>query len=318
LYDELIRIKTKENKKQKIKLLNIDVTDFAVGEFKVYIPESIRGSDAYLIQLPIDWTSKRSINDNLIEMLFALDALKAADAQYINAVIPCLPYARQDKREGRESCNAKVIATLMSKYADRLITTDLHASQIRDYHDIQVEPLYASQILIDYIKKNYDTKNLVIFSPDAGGLKRAQFYAERLNCYVAIASKNRSYKEANKIDGIYILGDIKNKNIIVVDDMVDTAGTLKSVILELNKKGAKEISVATTHPILSDPAAQRLRELKHNGMIKEVIATGTVMHSKKYLAENKDWLTILPITPLFARVIYNINHNKPISDVYLK
>jgi len=309
---------------QKIKLIDMNTIDFADKENKVKINETVRGYDVYLVQLTVDKDSKRSEADHVMESLFALNAMRRSVAKgKLNLVMPCLPYSRQDRREGRESCNAKVLANILSIYIDGLITTDLHSSQIAEYYPekvVSVVPFYASPILIEYVKENYDLKNLMFVSPDAGGLKRAQFFSDRLKTRVAIASKDRSYKEVNKVENIFLLGDVKGKDLVVIDDMIDTAGTIEKVVEELKKHGAREITLMAPHAILSDPATSRLKSLynKGNGIIKQVICTDTVKHPAEYLEQNKDWLKILSVAPLFAKVIYNINQNLPTSDLYLK
>ena len=308
------------NRKKSVNFEIPHVEEFAVGEFKVVLKNSVRSSDIFLIQSPIDKYSGRSIQDNIFETLITVNAMKGCGASKITLIIPCLPYTRQDKRFGRETCTAMLIAEqFVHAGIDHLITVDLHADQIKEYFNIlgaQADALYASPILINYISKNFKKQQLWILSPDAGGLKRAMFYANKLGAKVAVAGKSRSYEKANVVEDIYILGELEGGDIIIVDDMVDTGGTVCKVIEKLHKQGVNSVSICTAHPILSHPAIERLDKLYNEGKLSKLITTDSIYYPSDF-HKTHPWFIQLPLAPLLAEVILAIHKKESISRFYL-
>ncbi len=296
------------------------VQDFAVGESKVVLKNSVRASNIFLIQSPINKFTTRSIHDELFETLMTIDTMKGCGASKIVLIMPCLPYTRQDKRFGREPCTASIIAQLLSNAGiDHIITVDIHADQILEYFKIlgvQADGLYASPILISYIKRNFKKENLWILSPDAGGLKRAMFYANKLGAKVAVAAKSRSYEKSNFIDEVHILGDLHGGDVIIVDDMVDTGGTVCKVIEKLHKQGVNSVSICTAHPLLSPPAVPRLDKLHSEGKLDKLIATDSIFYPIAF-HNLHPWFVQLPLAPLLADVILAIHKGESISKFYL-
>lgn len=254
-----------------ITLAKCDVSKFSNGETSVTIKESVRDYDVFIVQT----TTNPNPNDNLMELLIMIDAIKRASARRITAVIPCFGYARQDKKDkSRAPISSKLIANLLETAgADRIICVDLHASQIQGFFDVPVDNLYAEGLLVRYIKENLHIHNekMVVVSPDAGGVKRAKSIADRLRCDLAIIHKER--KKANQVDNMTLVGDVSEKIAILVDDMADTCGTLKLAAETLQKKGATEIYALCSHGVLSGSAVQKIEE----SPLKELIVTNSIM-----------------------------------------
>ncbi len=288
--------------------------DFADGESKQIIEETVRGVDAYLVQNCLDKYSKRSIQDNFFEMCQTAYALKGAGARNVTGVMPYHPFLRQDKSKGREPITARLaINWIESSGFDNIITSDMHADQIVGFYDkVKVDNLRASNVLIEYLKNNLkgDVRNTVIIAPDAGGAPRSQYFAKNLGCRAAQSFKMRSNRKANHIDVLKIAGYVKDKNIIVVDDMIDTGGSIDRVVNELKRKKAKGITVCCTHSIFSEPAIEKLSKLE-----VEVIGTDTIPRDK-FFKNNNNWYTNISLAPLFAKAIYNINNDLSVSDLY--
>ncbi len=228
------------------------LTRFSDGEIQVEINENVRKKEVYIIQ-----STCAPVNDNLVELLLMIDAFKRSSASKITAVVPYFGYARQDKKVApRVPISAKLVADLITQVGVyRLITLDLHAGQIQGFFNIPVDNLYAAPFILDYIRANY-TGDLVVVSPDAGGVERARAFAKRLHAGLAIVDKRRS--APNKAKAMAIIGEVEGKTAIILDDMVDTAGTLTEAASVIEKKGAKEVHACCTHPVLSGPAVERL------------------------------------------------------------
>ncbi len=280
------------------------VKRFSDGEIRVKLNENVRGRDVFLIQ------STFPPSDNLLELLLMIDAAKRASAGRITAVIPYYGYARQDKKdEPRVPISSKLIANLLSVAgANRILTIDLHAEQIQGFFDIPVDHLYASPVIIEYLKKkNLDVNSVVIVSPDPGRVKRARALAKRLsNVPIAIIDKRRP--EPNKSEVIHVVGDVKDKICIINDDIVDTGGTLIGAAEAILKNGAKEVYATITHPVLSGDASIRIT----NSLIKEMIVTNTIpLNSKK-----TDKFTVLSVGTLLAEAIKRIHNNESVSSLF--
>jgi len=280
---------------------NIKIQKFADGEFGVSYEESIRGEYVFLIQ------STFPNADNLMELLLMIDAAKRASAYKIIAVIPYFGWARQDRKDKpRVAIGAKLVADLLGVAGiDRLITMDLHADQIQGFFDVPVDHLYASSIFLPYIQ-SLELENLVIASPDVGGSKRANSYSKYLSCPMVLCHKSR--EKANVVSEMIIIGDVKDKNVIILDDMVDTAGTLTTAADIMLKEGAKSVRAVVTHPVMSDPASSRV----DNSGLTEIIFTDSIPFNK----DCKKART-LSIAPLFADTIRRMRANESISSQYL-
>ena len=279
------------------------VTKFSDGEISVNIWESVRGIDVYIIQ-----STCSPVNDNLMELLIMIDAMKRASAGRINAIIPYYGYARQDRKaKARDPITAKLVADLiMAAGADRVLTMDLHANQIQGYFDIPVDHLLGMPIIAKYFKEK-QMEDLVVVSPDHGSVTRARNLAEFLNCPIAIIDKRRP--EPNKSEIMNIIGNIDGKNCIIIDDMIDTAGTICNAANAIKALGAKAVFAAATHPILSGPAVERLEA----SAIEELVLLNTVP-----LAEEKklEKMTFLSVAPLFAEAMTRVFTNGSISVLF--
>lgn len=284
-----------------IELGKMKVERFADGEFEVGYEESIRGAEVYLVQ------STFPTSDNLMELLLMIDAAKRASAHSVIAVLPYFGWARQDRKDKpRVSIAAKLVADLLSAAGiDRLITMDLHADQIQGFFNVPVDHLYASSIFIPYIE-SLKLKDMVIASPDVGGAKRANSYAKYFDVPLVLCHKTRA--KANVVEKMTVIGDVKDKNVVLIDDIVDTAGTItKSADLLLNY-GAKSVRALCSHPVMSDPATERVLD----SGLEEIIFTDSI----PYVKENKK-ATILPVAKLFADTIVRIHNLQSISSQYL-
>ena len=282
---------------------NCVVKTFSDGEVCVDLKESVRGVDCYIIQSTCD-----PVNNNLMELLIMIDAMKRASAGRINAVIPYYGYARQDRKaRARDPITAKLVADmLVAAGADRVVTMDLHASQIQGYFNIPVDHMLGMPIYRNFFK-DQNIEDLVIVSPDHGSVPRARKMAEPLNCPIAIVDKRRP--EPNKSEIMNIIGNIEGKNCILVDDMIDTAGTITNAANALKELGAKSVKACATHGILSGPAKERIA----NSAIEELVLLNTVP-----LAEDRklDKMTFLSVAPLLAETIDKIHNNGSVSELF--
>ena len=279
------------------------VTKFSDGEISVNILESVRGQDVYVIQ-----STNNPVNDNLMELLIMIDALKRASAGRINAVIPYYGYARQDRKaKARDPITAKLVADLIvAAGADRVLTMDLHANQIQGYFNIPVDHLLGMPILAKYLNEE-QMEDLVVVSPDHGSVTRARNLAQMLNCPIAIIDKRRP--EPNKSEIMNIIGNIEGKNCIIIDDMIDTAGTICNAANAIKALGAKSVRAAATHAILSGPAVERLE----SSAIEELVLLDTVPLPEEKKLEK---MTFLSVAPLFAEAMSRIFNNGSVSDLF--
>lgn len=279
----------------------MNVLHFADGEFEVSFEESIRGCEVFLVQ------STFANSDNLMELLLMIDAAKRASAEKIVAVIPYFGWARQDRKDKpRVSIAAKLVADLLSVAGvSRVITMDLHADQIQGFFDIPLDHLYASNVFIPYIK-SLKLKDLVIASPDVGGAKRANNYAKYFNVPLVLCHKQRA--KANVVEKMTVIGDVEGKNVILVDDMVDTAGTITKAADLMMANGAKSVRALCSHAIMSDPASQRVMD----SALSEIIFTNSIPFAK-----DCPKATILSVASLFADTIRRVHNRESISSQYL-
>lgn len=293
------------------KYLNLDLGDttvstFSDGEIMVRLNENARGSDAFVIQ-----STCTPVNDNIMQLLLIIDALKRASAERITAVIPYYGYARQDRKvQPRVPISAKMVADLITAVGtNRVLTVDLHAGQIQGFFNIPVDNLYAAPVLIDYIKKKYVSDSLVVVSPDAGGVERARAFAKRLNCSIAIIDKRR--EKANECEVMNVIGDVDNKDTLLIDDMVDTAGTMTQAANALRQQGAKRVSAACTHAVLSGAAIERI----NNSALEELIVTNTIPMDGKLALCKK--LKVLSIASLLGDAVKRIHEESSISSLFV-
>ena len=289
--------------------LNIPLTKASIKKFSdeeifVEVNENVRGQDVYVIQ-----STSKPANDNLVELLVCIDALKRASAKQITAVIPYFGYARQDRKPGpRTPISAKLVANLITKSgADRVLTIDLHAGQIQGFFDIPVDNLYAAPIILEDIKKNYDLDKTVIISPDVGGVVRARYIANRLNIGLAIVDKRR--EAANISEVLNIIGDVKEKNCILIDDIVDTAGTLTNAGEALLNVGAKTVSAYVSHGVLSGNALEKIKR----SVLTEIVTTNTI---SSLLSEDKNKIRRLSVAPLIAEAVKRIDNHSSVSSLF--
>ena len=289
----------------KVQLIDADVKKFADHEIFVEIKENVRGEDIFVIQ-----STSYPANDHLMELLIVIDALRRASARRITAVIPYFGYARQDRKVApRTPISAKLVANLLaSAGVDRVLTLDLHAGQIQGFFDIPVDNLYASPVFIRDIKENFSSENIVIVSPDVGGLVRARNIAKKINADLAIVDKRRPIAGVSEV--MNIIGDVEGKNCIIVDDMVDSGGTLCNGAEALIAKGANSVSAYITHGVLSGKATDRIA----NSRLKNLVITNSIEPTIATLSTKN--IKIINIASLIGEAINNISHEKSLSILF--
>ena len=280
---------------------DMQVEHFADGEFSVYYKDSIRGKDVFLVQ------STYPSSDNIMELLLMVDAAKRASAHYIAAVIPYFGWARQDRKDKpRVSIGAKLMADLLSTAGvTRVITMDLHADQIQGFFNVPVDHLYASMVFIDYLRQTSDLERTVIATPDVGGAKRANSYAKFLGVPMVICHKSRA--KANEVAEMTIIGDVTDKDVILVDDIVDTAGTICKAADLMIQNGARSVRAVASHAVLSDPATERINA----SALKEMIFTDSIP-----LHKHSDKIHIVSVANIFAEAINRVINHESISILY--
>ncbi|MGL5268609.1 MAG: ribose-phosphate diphosphokinase [Spiroplasma sp.] len=293
--------------KLNIKLGEIDVSRFADGEFNIQLKTSVRGKEVYLIQ-----STSPPVNENLMELLITIDALMRASAAKIHAVIPYFGYARQDRKmTGRQPITCKLIANLLATAGiNRLMTVDLHSPQEQGYFDIPVDDLRSTQDLAAYIIKQ-NLKNLVVVSPDHGGVTRARRLGNFLNCSLAVIDKRRVRPNESEVK--FVLGDVKGKNAIIIDDMIDTGGTIINAAKAIKKHGAKTIHILATHGLFSVNAVDKFKEAISSGDITEVVVTDTISIPKEKQFKG---LKVISISDFLAEMIAASIANKSLTKVY--
>jgi ribose-phosphate pyrophosphokinase len=279
---------------------------FANGELYVRFEESVRGCDAFVVQ-----THPTPVNEWIMEQLIMVDALKRASAKRITVVTPFYGYARQDKKHrGREPISARLMADLFKAAgADRLMAVDLHTAQIQGFFDGPVDHLWALPVLATHIQENYDTRRMTVVSPDAGRVRVADVWSDKLGASLAIIHKRRDPDVANQVKVHEVVGDVAGRTCLIVDDMIDTAGTIAQASEALLEAGADEVIVAATHAVLSGPAIDRLK----NSQIREVVVTNTlpIPDESQY-----DRLTVLSIAPLIARAIREVFEDGSVTSLF--
>ena len=284
-----------------VPLSQATVSRFSDGEINVQIKESVRGRDVFIVQ-----PTGAPANDNLMELLIMTDALRRSSAASITAVVPYFGYARQDRKAApRVPITAKLVANMMEKAGiTRVITMDLHAGQIQGFFDIPVDNLYGSIIFKEYVKSK-NLANPVVASPDIGGVARARYFAQKLGYDMVIVDKRR--EKANESEVMNIIGDVEGKDIIIVDDMIDTAGTIVKAAAALKEKGANSVMACCTHPVLSGPAYERIE----NGELDELVVTNTLP-----LKKESPKIKVLSVATLFGEVIRRVYYNESVNSLF--
>ncbi len=281
----------------------IEISRFPDGEIDMKIMEDVRGADVYVIQ-----PTCPPVNENLMELLIMVDCLRRASAERITAVIPYFGYARQDRKaEGRVPISAKLVANVITAAGvSRALAVDLHAAQLQGFFDIPMDHLYAAPVLVDYFRR-LDIKDLTIVSPDVGGIKMARAYAKRLNADLAIVDKRRS--GPTEIEAMHVIGEVKDRNVILVDDMISTATSITEAAKVLRKRGAKDIYICGTHAVLAGKAVEKLQKAP----VKEVVVTDTIPLDGKEFSN----LRVLSIANLLGEAIRRIHHSESVSSLFL-
>ena len=282
----------------------LNLTNFSDGERYVQILENVRGKDVFVIQ-----STCPPVNDHLMELLIMIDAFKRSSAARITAVIPYYGYARQDRKDKpRVPITSKLVADLITAAgASRVLTMDLHAGQIAGFFNIPVDHLFAAPVLVKYLKK-LKIRDLTIVSPDAGGVERARAFGKRLNADLAIVDKRRV--SANEAEVMHVIGKVGGRNVVILDDMVDTAGTLAQTVHAIRKKSAKRIIACATHGVLSGPAMKRLKKAR----VDEIILTNTVPVAEEKITPN---MTLLSVAGLLAKAIRSIHDETSVSNLFV-
>ncbi|MCG8591767.1 MAG: ribose-phosphate pyrophosphokinase [Proteobacteria bacterium] len=283
-----------------------DVGTFSDGECCVEIQENVRGMDCFVVQ-----STSAPANTHLMELLIMVDALKRSSARRVTTVIPYYGYSRQDRKvQPRAPITAKLVADLISVGGtDRVLCLDLHAGQIQGFFNIPVDNLFATPVLLDAITRRFQSDNLSIISPDAGGVERARAYAKRLSALLAIVDKRR--ERANVSEVMNIIGDVKGRDCVIVDDIVDTAGTLTQAARALRDAGAASVSAAITHPVLSGPAIKRINE----SSLDEIIVTDSIPLRDE--ARESEKLTVVTVAQLLGEAIRRINNEESVSSLFV-
>lgn len=289
-----------------ISLGKANVATFSDGETRVEINENVRGMDVFIVQ-----STCPPVNDHIMELLILIDAMKRASADRVTAVIPYYGYARQDRKVApRAPISAKLVADLITTAgANRVMSMDLHAGQIQGFFNIPVDNLFATPIILKYLHKNF-SENLVIVSPDTGGAERARAFARRLNAALAIIDKRRDGPNESQV--MNIIGNVQGKRVIILDDMIDTAGTMVQAAAALEAAGATEVVACCTHAVLSGPAIDRIDVSN----LKEIIVTDTIPLHERARQCNKQ-ITVLPVAGLLSEAVRRIYYNDSVSSLFI-
>jgi ribose-phosphate pyrophosphokinase len=317
-FAEKILKEINKRSKKKIHLLDSEEITFANTEIKSVLNESVRGKDVFVIQDVENHYNGKSVDENLRALYSVLGACKRCDANYVTAVIPSFPYSRQDKQWGREDISAARVAWELegSMGADHIITIDLHNTAIQGFFRISwVDNLKGSQVLLPYIKRLIkNPENTTILPTDLGGAKRANYYSTYLNTDVAFAYKVRNYKKKNTVSDLKIMGNVKNRTVYIVDDMIDTGGTFCKTVEIAKSNGAKEIIGVTTFGLLNGNAIETLNTLYNDGKFSKLICTDATYITKDVLQQNK-WIKVLSVSSYFAEVIFRLNKRESIGEL---
>jgi len=298
-------LSVKISKFLKTKLVHSSIKKFSDGEIYIEIKENIRGNSIFIVQ-----SVSSPANDNLMELLLCIDALKRSSAKNITAVIPYFGYARQDRKVApRTSISAKLVSNLITKAgADRVVTVDLHAGQIQGFFDLPVDNLFATPIFARHVKRNIKGNNLICVSPDVGGVERSRALARKLDIGIAIIDKRRPAPGKSQV--MNVIGNVKNKTCIIIDDIIDSGGTIVNAAQALINRGAKEVHVYITHGVLSGEAVEKIKKSK----IKKLVITDTIDNSDKVKKAKN--IEVLSIANLLGEAIKRISNSTSVSDLF--
>jgi ribose-phosphate pyrophosphokinase len=290
-----------------VPLVNPQLRRFANGEIYCEIDKNVRGADVFVIQ-----STCAPVNEHLMELLITVDALKRASANSITAVVPHYGYSRQDRKSApRTPITAKLVADMMTiAGCSRVVTMDLHAGQIQGFFNIPFDNIFASPVILDWVQKNLDPQNLITVSPDAGGVERVRYYAKRMNADLALIDKRRT--GPNVAEAMNVIGDVNGKDCIIIDDMIDTAGTLVQAAKALRKNGAKKIYAASTHPVFSHPAIERIAACEE---LEAVIVTDTIPLSEE--ARKLDKIKVVTTADILAKAIHRTFNHDSVSSLFI-
>lgn len=290
-----------------VPLVNPQLRRFANGEIYCEIDKNVRGADVFVIQ-----STCAPVNEHLMELLITVDALKRASANSITAVVPHYGYSRQDRKSApRTPITAKLVADMMTiAGCSRVVTMDLHAGQIQGFFNIPFDNIFASPVILDWVQKNLDPKNLITVSPDAGGVERVRYYAKRMNADLALIDKRRT--GPNVAEAMNVIGDVNGKDCIIIDDMIDTAGTLVQAAKALRKNGAKKIYAASTHPVFSHPAIERISACEE---LEAVIVTDTIPLSDE--ARKLEKIKVVTTADILAKAIHRTFNHDSVSSLFI-
>lgn len=299
-------------------------TRFANGEIKNVVHENIRGDDVYVIQCvddPLrrnleDADSRRTVNDNLMSLVTMVNAVYHSDPDSITAVIPQFPYSRQERKKTREAITARLVAAVLEDAgANRVLTLDIHAEAIMGFfHQAILEDLHASSVIVGFIQDRLDLDNLVVVAPDTGGADKARYYANRFNCGFAVVDKARDYRETSLVESMRLVGDVRGKQVFLPDDLIGTGGTLVHACRKLREEGAEEIYVACSLPFFNGRAVEKLDQAWSEGLFRMILGTDAVWHGETFSREHP-WYHEVSVAGLFARVIFNINRKRSVSEL---
>jgi ribose-phosphate pyrophosphokinase len=288
---------------------------FANGEMKSVIEENIRGDDVYVFQCIDDPQSDKTVNDNLMSLVTAVNAVYQSDPDCITAVIPQFPYSRQERKKAREAITARLVANLLeSAGADRVITLDIHAEAIEGFFQRAIlEDLHASKAIIQWIEQNVPNRqNLCIVAPDTGGADMARYYSNQFQCPLAVVDKARDYSKASVVESMRLVGDVEGKRILMPDDLIATGGTLINACRLLKEHGAAEIYLACSLPFFNGNAPEKLDKAHQEGLFEVVVGTDAVMHGEPFFKAHS-WYREVSVADLFAHVLFNINRKRSVS-----
>ena len=308
-----------ENNEPEISLIPVQEIRFANTEIKSNILESIRGSNVFIIQDVSNNTAGMSVDDNIRALTTLIDAARVASAKEITVIVPVFPYARQDKIWGRECLTARLVSReLELAGAKTIISLDIHNPAIAGFFKYAIlENLYARKAIKKYILDNISLGNLLISSPDVGGMKRATTLASKLGVGAITIYKERDYSKINQVDTMEVIGKVKDKDVFLIDDILDTGGTVYNAVKALKEKGANKVYFACSLCLLNGSAVERMDELYNSGFLEKIIATDAVYIEKDF-TEKHPWLEVIPISDYFAKAIYNIHFKKSINQLFDK
>ncbi|MFC1504298.1 ribose-phosphate diphosphokinase, partial [Spirochaetota bacterium] len=291
---------------------------FANGEIKSVINDSVRGKDVYVVQLIDDPHSNKSVNDNIMSLLTAINAAYNSDAARITAVIPQFPYSRQERKKGREAISAKIVCNAIEGAgANRVITLDIHSEAIEGFFNkAKLENLHAGRAVISYVMDNIQIKDLMVVAPDVGSAGRGKYFAHRMGVDLAIIDKTRDYVQSSEISGMRLVGSVKDKDVFIPDDMIATGGTLLSALKLIKENGARDIHIAVSLPFFNGDAVDKFDKAYKEGLFKCVFGTDAVFWGDKFQKEHP-WYKEITIAELFGNVIYSLNQRRSVSSLML-